>query len=138
MVEKVQMHGDGQQVLWRDLPKKRQLAISTLAQLAELLTHNSLRAFMYCQLRWFYPDLPDSTIPSLTGFLETSSGAAQFFTAFLWGRAADSESCGRNTVLLIGLSAICPSPVGFGFSRLFLQAVCFRALGGGQMAMLVS
>ena len=119
-----------QKVAWRDLPNRRQLAILTLARLSEPLTQSSLRAYMFYQLKSFDPNLPDSTVSSQAGILESSFAAAQFLTAFLWGRAADSERCGRKTVLLIGLSGTFFSCIGFGFSRSFWQAVCFRALGG--------
>lgn len=33
--------------------------------------------------------------------------AAQFLTAMLWGRIADSSQFGRKTVLLIGLGGTC-------------------------------
>ena len=118
------------QVAWRDLPKKGQLAILTLARLSEPLTQSSLRAYMFYQLKSFNPSLPDSTISSQAGILEGSFAAAQFLTAVLWGRIADSEWCGRKPVLLIGLFGTCLSCIAFGFSTSFLQAICFRALGG--------
>lgn len=117
-------------VTWRDLPKKGQLAILTLARLSEPLTQSSLRAYMFYQLQSFNPSLPDSTISSQAGILEGSFAAAQFLTAVLWGRVADSEWCGRKPVLLIGLAGTCLSCIAFGFSTSFWQAVCFRALGG--------
>ena len=115
---------------WSDLPKKRQLAILTLARLSEPLTQTSLQAYMFYQLRSFDPSLPDATISFQAGILQGSFTAAQFLTAMLWGRAADSEKCGRKWVLLIGLSGTCMSCVGFGFSRSFIQAAVFRTLGG--------
>ena len=117
-------------VTWRDLPNKRQLAILTLARLSEPITQTSLRAYMFYQLKSFDPSLPDSTIASQAGFLEGSFAASQFLTAMLWGRAADSDWCGRKRALLIGLSGTCLSCVGFGFSRSFWQAIMFRAMGG--------
>lgn len=85
---------------------------------------------MFYQLRSFDPTLPDSTISSQAGLLQGSFTAAQFLTAFLWGRMADSEKVGRKRVLLIGLFGTCLSCVGFGFSRSFVQAAVFRTLGG--------
>ena len=115
---------------WSDLPKKKQLAILTLARLSEPLTQTSLQAYMFYQLRSFDQSLPDSTISFQAGILQGSFTAAQFLTAMLWGRVADSEKCGRKWVLLIGLSGTCMSCVGFGFSRSFIQAAIFRTLGG--------
>lgn len=55
---------------------------------------------------------------------------AQFATAMLWGRLADSARFGRKTVLLIGLIGTGLSCLGFGFSTSFWQALVFRILGG--------
>ena len=117
-------------VSWRELPHKGQLAILTLARLSEPLTQTSLQAYMFYQLKSFDPSLPDSAIASQAGILQGSFTAAQFFTAILWGRAADSEWGGRKKVLLVGLFGTCLSCVGFGFSRSFLQAAIFRTMGG--------
>jgi MFS family permease len=56
--------------------------------------------------------------------------AAQFVTAMLWGRVADSKRLGRKSVLLIGLIGTGLSCLGFGFSTKFWQALVFRLLGG--------
>lgn len=58
---------------------------------------------MFYQLRWFDPTLPDSAISSQAGVLSASFTAAQFLTAMMWGRIADSSRFGRKTVLMIGL-----------------------------------
>ena len=55
---------------------------------------------------------------------------AQFLTAMLWGRIADSRRVGRKSVLLIGLIGTSLSCLGFGFSTSFWQALAFRTLGG--------
>ena len=117
-------------VAWADLPNKPQLAILTIARLSEPLTQTSLQAYMFYQLRSFDPSLPDSTVSSQAGILQGSFTAAQFITAMVWGRIADSEKVGRKRVLLIGLFGTCLSCVGFGFSRSFVQAAVFRTLGG--------
>lgn len=62
---------------------------------------------MFYQLKWFDPTLPDSTISSQAGILNASFTAAQFFTAMIWGRVADSAWAGRKTVILIGLLGTC-------------------------------
>ncbi|POR31846.1 Major facilitator superfamily transporter [Tolypocladium paradoxum] len=117
-------------VAWRDLPRKDQLVIITLARMSEPLVQTSLQAYMFYQLRWFDPSLPDATIASQAGVLHASFMAAQFLTALLWGRVADSRRAGRKTVLLIGLLGTSASCVGFGFSTTFWQALLFRTLGG--------
>ncbi|KAI1389405.1 MFS general substrate transporter [Hypoxylon trugodes] len=117
-------------VAWKDLPKKKQLTVITLARLSEPLVQTSLQSYMFYQLRWFDPSLPDSTISSQAGLLHASFTAAQFFTAMMWGRVADSTWAGRKTVILIGLLGTLISCVGYGFSTTFYQALFFRCLGG--------
>ncbi|KAI0853097.1 MFS general substrate transporter [Daldinia vernicosa] len=117
-------------VAWRDLPKKKQLVVITLARLSEPLVQTSLQSYMFYQLRWFDPSLPDSTISSQAGILHASFTAAQFFTAMMWGRVADSTWAGRKTVIMIGLFGTLISCLGYGFSTSFSQALLFRALGG--------
>lgn len=117
-------------VTWSSLPNKSQLAILTIARLSEPLTQTSLQAYLFYQLRSFDPSLPESTIATQAGILQGSFTAAQFLTAVLWGRLADSAWMGRKRVLLIGLLGTCISSLGFGFSRSFAAAAVFRTLGG--------
>jgi len=66
---------------------------------------------MFYQLKWMSPQLPDSAIAGQAGILSASFPAAQFLTAMMWGRIADSPRFGRKAVLLIGLcgtSRLCP------------------------------
>ena len=91
-------------------------------------TTTTTQAYLFYQLKWFDPDLPDSTISGQAGVLHASFTAAQFVTALLWGRL--SESWGRKTVLLFGLVGTCISCLGFGFATSFWQALLFRTLGG--------
>ncbi len=117
-------------VRWRDLPRKGQLAILTLARLSEPITQTSLQAYMFYQLKSFDPTLPDSTISSQAGILQGCFTTAQFLTAIMWGRIADADWGGRKRVMLIGLVGTGLSSVGFGFSRSFVQAAIFRVMGG--------
>ncbi|KID71623.1 Major facilitator superfamily domain, general substrate transporter, partial [Metarhizium hybridum] len=117
-------------VAWRDLPRKRQLIIITLARMSEPLVQTSLQSYMYYQLKWFSPESPDALISRQAGILHASFMAAQFLTAMAWGRVADSPRAGRKTVLLIGLLGTSLSCLGFGFSTSFRQALVFRTLGG--------
>ena len=117
-------------VAWRDLPNKSQLAILTLARLSEPLTQTSLQAYMFYQLKSFNPSLPTSSISAQAGMMQGSFTAAQFVTAILWGRLADTERVGRKRVLLIGLAGTGFSCLGFGFSGTFWQAMVCRTLGG--------
>ena len=122
--------GKEKAVRWRDLPKKGQLAILTLARLSEPLTQTSLQSYMFYQLRSFDPSLEDSAISSQIGILQGCFTFAQFMTAILWGRISDAQWAGRKRVLLVGLLGTGVSSVGFGFSRSFAWAIFWRTLGG--------
>lgn len=117
-------------VSWMSLPRKDQLTLLTLARLSEPLTQTSLQTYMFYQLRSFDTSLSDATISTQAGYLQGGFTAAQFLTAFMWGRTADSERGGRKMVLLIGLMGTAISAVGFGFSKSFAVALFFRCLGG--------
>lgn len=125
-------------VSWSSLPKKSQLAILTLARLSEPLTQTSLQAYMYYQLKSFrtaHENQPpsDAVVAQQAGLLAAAFTGAQFCTAILWGRLADSEHPlfgGRKRVILIGLVGSGIGSLGFGFSRSFAEAVFWRCLGG--------
>ncbi|KIW04232.1 uncharacterized protein PV09_04538 [Verruconis gallopava] len=115
---------------WKDLPKKDQLALLTIARLAEPLTQTSLQSYMFYQLKSFDPSQPDDMISTQAGILGAAFTAAQFITAIPWGRASDSDMFGRKVVIIIGLLGTMVSALGFGFSRSFASAVLFRVIGG--------
>lgn len=117
-------------VTWLSLPRKDQLLILTFARLSEPLTQTGLASYMVYQLQSFDPELSDSTIAFQASMIHAAFPAAQFLTAMLWGRFADSENGGRKRVIWIGLLGTMCSMVGFGFSRSFEVAVVFRLLGG--------
>ncbi|KAF1993438.1 MFS general substrate transporter [Amniculicola lignicola CBS 123094] len=117
-------------VSWRSLPRKDQLLILTLSRLSEPLTQTSLGAYLFYQLKSFNPSYPDSTISYQAGIIQAAFPAAQFLTAILWGRFADSEYGGRKRVIWMGLFGTMLSVIGFGFSTSFPMAVCFRLFGG--------
>jgi len=117
-------------VSWRSLPRKDQLFVLTLARLAEPLTQTSLATYLFYQLQSFDPSLPDSTISYQAGVIQAAFPFAQFLTAMLWGRFADSSYGGRKKVVYIGLLGTMMSIVGFGFSHSFPMAVAFRGAGG--------
>ena len=117
-------------ISWSALPRKDQLFILTLARLSEPLTQTSLQSYMFYQLRSFAPDAPDSTISYQAGLLQAAFTGAQFLTAMMWGRLADSERVGRKWVILIGLLGTTVGALGFGFSSSFTVALLWRAAGG--------
>jgi MFS family permease len=122
------------QIAWSELPRKGQLAILTLARLSEPLTQQGLQSYMFYQLKSF--TLPngeppsDSTVAKQAGVLAAAFTGAQFLTAIMWGRLADSEVFGRKRVILIGLLGTAIGSLGFGFSKSFAAAVFWRCLGG--------
>ncbi|KAF2772418.1 MFS general substrate transporter [Teratosphaeria nubilosa] len=121
-------------VTWSSLPQKSQLAILTLARLSEPLTQTSLQAYMFYQLKSFHPpdeEPPsDATVAQQAGLLAAAFTGAQFLTAMMWGRLADSEKFGRKSVILIGLLGTMVGSLGFGFSGSFGVAVFWRVVGG--------
>ena len=117
-------------VTWMSLPRKGQLFLLMMARISEPLTQTSLQAYMYYQLKSFNPSLPDSTVAAQVGLMQGSFTAAQFLTAFMWGKVAASSKIGRKRVLLVGLLGTAVSILGFGFSRSFATAMLFRSLGG--------
>ena len=119
-----------QPVSWRSLPRKDQLFVITLARLSEPLTQTSLGSYLFYQLQSFDKTLPQATIAYQAGIIQASFPFAQFLTAMLWGRVADSEYGGRKRVVYIGLLGTMLSIIGFGFSHSFSMAVAFRFLGG--------
>jgi hypothetical protein len=120
----------GKPVLWRSLPRKDQLFILTLARLSEPLTQTSLGSYLFYQLQSFDPSLPESTIAYQAGIIQAAFPFAQFLTAMLWGRFADSPHGGRKLAINIGLLGTMCSIIGFGFSHRFGVAVAFRLFGG--------
>lgn len=113
------------------MPNKGQLAILAFSRVVEFFQQASLQTYMVHQLKSFDETLPDPTISYQAGVLQGSFTAAQIITSILWGRAADAPSCGRKTVLLIGLVGTGFSMIGIGFSSSFTQAVMWRLVGGG-------
>jgi hypothetical protein len=120
----------GKPISWRSLPRKDQLFILTLARLSEPLTQTSLGSYLFYQLQSFDPALPESTIAYQAGIIQAAFPFAQFLTAMLWGRFADSPYGGRKLAINIGLLGTMFSIIGFGFSHSFGVAVAFRLFGG--------
>ena len=98
--------------------------------MSEPLTMSSLRSYMFYQLKWFDPSLSDATISWQAGLMASVFLFAQFLTAMVWGRLADSEYVGRKRVLMIGLLGTGISCIGYGFSTSFYMALAFRCMGG--------
>jgi hypothetical protein len=57
-------------VSWKDLPRKQQLIVITLSRLSEPLVQTSIQSYMFYQLKWFDPTLPDSVISGQAGLLQ--------------------------------------------------------------------
>ncbi|KAH6629219.1 major facilitator superfamily domain-containing protein [Boeremia exigua] len=119
-----------QPITWRSLPRKDQLFVITLARLSEPLTQTSLGSYLFYQLQSFDKTLPDATIAYQAGIINAAFPFAQFLTAMIWGRVADSEYGGRKRVIYFGLLGTMCSIIGFGFSQSFPMAVACRCIGG--------
>ncbi|OHE96566.1 major facilitator superfamily transporter [Colletotrichum orchidophilum] len=119
-----------QPVSWMSMPKKWQLGMVVFARLAEPLAERSLTSYLFYQLRWLSPTLPDSAIARQAGLLTASFAAAQGVTGMLWGHVADSPLFGRKRVLLVGLLGTCVSAIGMGLSTSYASVVFFRVLAG--------
>ena len=117
-------------VTWSSLPKKRQLAILTLARLSEPLSATSASAYVFHQLEFFNPDLSASAISRRVGILSASFTGAQAVTAVHWGRFADSKWGGRKRVLLVGLTGSAIGNLGYGFAEDYGTAIVFRVFAG--------
>ena len=87
-------------VSWSSLPHKGQLAILTLARLAEPVVYTSLQSYMFFMLKSFDKNLSDATVSSQAGMLSGSFTFAQCLTAVVWGRLADKEWMGRKRVIV--------------------------------------
>lgn len=126
----ISRHVKDEAVSWRDLPNKKTTYYidprSTLGTPFTIVIAN----IYVLQLKSFDPTLPVSSISFQAGVLQASFTGAQFMTAFLWGRIADSERGGRKRVLLVGILGTCVSCVGVGFSTSFVSAALFRTFGG--------
>ncbi|TLS29344.1 hypothetical protein PpBr36_01550 [Pyricularia pennisetigena] len=115
---------------WKDLPRKKALAVIVLARLSEPLTQTSLNAYLFYQVKWFDPTQTTAQIAWKVGLLQSSFTGAQFLTAMAWGRIADSSAFGRKRVILCGLCGTFLSIIGYAFSTTFTMALICRILGG--------
>ncbi|KAK1524842.1 major facilitator superfamily transporter [Colletotrichum paranaense] len=119
-----------QPVSWMSMPKKWQLGMVVFARLAEPLAERSLTSYLFYQLKFLSPSLPDSAIARQAGLLTAAFAAAQCVTGMLWGHVADSPLFGRKRVLLVGLLGTCISAIGMGLSTSYASVVFFRVLAG--------
>jgi hypothetical protein len=117
-------------VRWRDLPRKDQLLILTLARLAEPIAQTGIQSYIFFMLKSFDDSLSDASISQQAGFLSGGFTMAQCVTAVWWGRFADREWLGRKNVLIIGLVGTLISTLGFAFSKSFMSLMFWRCLGG--------
>ena len=79
---------------WRDLPRREQLVVITLARLSEPLVQTSIQSYMFYQLKWFDPSLPDSVISSQAGILQC---VIPFGSGLILD---DNNMCWTNTAFL--------------------------------------
>ncbi|KAK1456085.1 hypothetical protein CCUS01_10265 [Colletotrichum cuscutae] len=119
-----------QPVSWMSMPKKWQLGMVVFTRLAEPLAERPLTSYLFYQLKFLSPSLPDSAIARQAGLLTAAFAAAQCVIGMLWGHVADSPLFGRKRVLLVGLLGTCISAIGMGLSTSYASVVFFRVLAG--------
>ncbi|KAJ5939677.1 major facilitator superfamily domain-containing protein [Penicillium verhagenii] len=115
---------------WASVPNKPQVIFLSLAAFTEFVYQSSARTYLFHQLRWFDPSLPDSTISTQAGIIQGCSKVVQVFSSIIVGRLADNASIGRKYMLLLGLLGYAFSSIGLAFSKTFLSAAIFQAAGG--------
>ena len=115
---------------WAALPNKTQIIVLSLVRFAEILYQSSTRTYLFYQLKWFDPSLPESVLSSQSGIIQGSSTFVQIFSAIIVGRLADRPSIGRKPMLVLGLLGYAISSVGLAFSKSFTSALLFQAAGG--------
>ncbi|KAF4506798.1 hypothetical protein G6O67_006843 [Ophiocordyceps sinensis] len=119
---------------WASIPKKRQLALITLARLCEAAATNSLQSYILFQLRSF--KLADGSVPSQAtlafqlSLLSAVVAGPQLFTSILWGRLADSRHVGRKGVILVSLAGTGVGSLGMAFAGSFSAVVFWRLAVG--------
>ncbi|KAJ5946471.1 hypothetical protein N7454_003310 [Penicillium verhagenii] len=115
---------------WASVPNKSQVIFLSLAAFTEIVYQSSARTYLFHQLKWFDPSLPDSTISTQAGIIQGCSKVVQVFSSIIVGRLADKASVGRKYMLLLGLLGYAFSAIGLAFSKTFLSAAIFQAAGG--------
>lgn len=115
---------------WASLPNKTQVILLLLVKFSELAYRSSTRTYLYSQLKWFDPSLPDSVVSTQAGTIQGFSTAVRVGSAIIVGRLADKASIGRKNMLLLGLFGYAVSSIGLAFSRSFFTAAMFQAAGG--------
>ncbi|OLN96879.1 putative membrane protein YCR023C-like protein 5 [Colletotrichum chlorophyti] len=122
------MEATKDEVTWRSLPRKDQLAILCFLRFAEPVVSISLLTYLFYQLQSLDPDLDSGTIVRQVAYMQTSFMLAQCFSSMFLGKLADSPRGGRKLVLLMGVTGSCC--VMFGFITNFKQALALRILEG--------
>ncbi|OHW99224.1 major facilitator superfamily transporter [Colletotrichum incanum] len=124
------MEGNKEEVNWRSLPRKDQLAILCFLRFAEPVVSISLLTYLFYQLQSLDPSLDSGAIVRQVAYMQTSFMLSQCFSSMFLGRLADSPKGGRKMVLLMGLAGSFVGCVAFGFITNFKQALALRILEG--------
>ncbi|KAL0932752.1 major facilitator superfamily transporter [Colletotrichum truncatum] len=118
------------EVTWRSLPRKDQLAILCFLRFAEPVVSISLLTYLFYQLQSLDPKLDSGAIVRQVAYLQTSFMLSQCLSSMFLGKFADSHRGGRKPVLLLGVLGSLVGCVSFGFITNFKQALALRILEG--------
>ncbi|KAF0319283.1 major facilitator superfamily transporter [Colletotrichum asianum] len=124
------MDGKKDEVTWRSLPRKDQLAILCFLRFAEPVVSISLLTYLFYQLQSLDPNLDSGAVVRQVAYMQTSFMLSQCFSSMFLGRLADSHRGGRKPVLLLGVAGSLIGCVSFGFITNFKQALALRILEG--------
>ncbi|TDZ16052.1 putative membrane protein [Colletotrichum orbiculare MAFF 240422] len=117
-------------VTWRSLPRKDQLAILCFLRFAEPVVSISLLTYLFYQLQSLDPTLDSGAVVRQVAYMQTSFMLSQCFSSMFLGKIADSPRGGRKPVLLLGVAGSFIGCVSFGFITNFKQALALRILEG--------
>ncbi|KAM4055710.1 major facilitator superfamily protein [Hirsutella rhossiliensis] len=116
------------------MPKKRQLALITLARLCESAATSSLQTYIISQLESFRASdgsvSTGYTLAFQVSALNAVVAGPQLFTSVLWGRLVDSRHVGRKYIILLGLFGTGIASLGLGFANSFAAVTFWRFLVG--------
>lgn len=92
---------------WASLPRKGQLLVLCMIRITEPITVLCLNSYIFYQLRYLDPTLPEDEIIRQASNLRSVYMLTQCVSSFLWGRIADSPLGGRKLAVLLALSCSC-------------------------------
>ncbi|EOA80851.1 uncharacterized protein SETTUDRAFT_157834 [Exserohilum turcica Et28A] len=115
---------------WASLPRKGQLLVLCMIRITEPITVLCLNSYIFYQLRYLDPTLPEDEIIRQASNLRSVYMLTQCVSSFLWGRIADSPLGGRKLAVLLALSCSFLSNLSLCFISSYRQALAIYAAQG--------